>query len=224
MTMKQWVRTSLSNAILVGTLISMGCSSTPTDNGKAEASVGPGGEKKFKRTDRLDRVWLADGFDFTGYDAILVEEVKVDPSVKPKDEKEADRLSLMQGTLGRALVESIDSRRIFKTVTRKDSELAAATKGLKLQSTVTKFSRGSTATRIGVGFGAGLPYVRVVIVAVETGTNKELFECELDETADWFGAGYSGSETLQRGAGMELADDVANYMARVSKHEAIKYK
>jgi hypothetical protein len=224
MTTKGWVRTSLINGILAGGLFWMGCSTTKPESGKAESSVGPAGEKKFKRTDRIDRVWLADGMDFTGYDTLLVEEVKADPSVKPKDEKEADRLSLMQGTLSRALMDSIESRRIFKTVTRKDSELAAAAKGLKLQTTVTKFSRGSTATRIGVGFGAGMPYIRVVIVAIEPGTNKEVFECELDETADWFGAGYSGSETLQRGAGMELADDVANYMARVAKHEPIKYK
>jgi hypothetical protein len=66
--------------------------------------------------------------------------------------------------------------------------------------------------------------VRVLLVAVEAATKKEVFECEVDETGDWFGAGFSGSETLQKGAGMELADDVANYMARVSKHEAIKYK
>src|SRR5262245_21142951 len=115
MTMKQWSGWICST--VAGSLILMGCSTTPKEEAKPEASVGPAGEKIFKRTDTLNKVWLANGVDFTGYDTILIEEVKVDPSVKAKDEKEADRLSLLKGTLSRGFVESIDSRQIFKTVT-----------------------------------------------------------------------------------------------------------
>ena len=178
----------------------------------------------YRRTDKLDKVWLAEGFDFSGYDAVLVEETGVDASVKPKDEKESERLTLMQGSLSRDFAAAIEVRKLFKTVTTKETQIPAETKALKMQSTVLKFSRGSSAARYGVGFGAGMPYVQVRVAMAEMGTNKPLFECELDERADWFGAGYTGSRTLQAGAAMELADDVAEFMSRVSKHQPVKYK
>lgn len=210
----------LAGALLAGLSGNVGGMARAAD----KVSFGTAEKKEFKRTDKLDRVWLAEGFDFTGYDALLVDEVKPDPAVKPKDEKEADRLSLMQGSMARDLVLAIETRKLFKTVTLKASDIPAGTKAVKLQTTITKFSRGSTAARIGVGFGAGMPYVRVIVTGSELGSGRPLFEVELDETADWFGAGYSSSQTLQTGAAMELTGDLANYMARVSKHEPIKYK
>jgi hypothetical protein len=213
------------NLLLAGALLA-GVASIPGSVARAaeKAEFGTAEKKEFKRTDKLDRVWLAEGFDFTGYDALLVDDVKPDPAVKPKDETEADRLSLMQGSMARDLVLAIETRKLFKTVTLKPSDIPAGTKAVKLQTTIMKFSRGSTAARVGVGFGAGMPYVRVIVTGSELGSGRPLFEVELDETADWFGAGYSSSKTLQSGAAMELTADLANYMARVASHDPIKYK
>jgi hypothetical protein len=178
----------------------------------------------YRRTDKLDKVWLADGFDFTGYDAILVEDAEVDSSVKPKDEKETERLRLAQGTLARNLALSIEGQQVVKLVTTRETEAASEQKVLRMKPTVIKFSRGSSAARYGVGFGAGMPYIQVRLLVTEVGTDKPLFECELDERADWFASGYSSSRSLQSGAAIELAEDVADYIGRVARGEKIKYK
>jgi hypothetical protein len=205
--------------MLVVSLVLTGLNSVAADK-----SASGGSEKRFRKTDKLDKVWLAEGFDFTGYDTLLVEEAKVDGSVKAKDEKEADRLSLAQGTLARNFALAIEGRKIFKNVTTKESEVPKEGKSLRMQPTILKFSRGSSAARYGVGFGAGMPYIKVNVRILEMGTDKPLFECELDERADWFAAGYASSRSLQSGASMELTEDVAAFMARVARHDTIKYK
>jgi hypothetical protein len=180
-------------------------------------------KRAYKRTSKLDKVWSAEGFDFSGYDALLVTEVTVDPAVKPKDDKERDRLELAKVALPRDLVLAIESRKVVKTTTLKESDLPAG-KRLKLETRVLKFSRGSSTARYGVGFGAGMPYIKVNVLVTDLATSEPLLEAELDEKADWFASGYTGSRSLQAGATMELTDDLAAFMGQLARHEQIKYK
>jgi hypothetical protein len=221
--MKETMQFGRRVAIALVVLATLACLSETRAAGKARREKS-GDERSYRRTDKLDKVWLAEGFDFKGYDAILVEEAKVDSSVKPKDEKETERLRLAQGTLARNLALSIEGQQVVKLVTTRDTEVASEQKVLRMEPTVIKFSRGSSAARYGVGFGAGMPYIQVRLLVREVGSEKPLFECELDEKADWFASGYSSSRSLQSGAAIELAEDVAEYIGRVARGEKIKYK
>ena len=103
------------------------------------------------------------------------------------------------------------------------SHVLQQTRSSPLENTIVKFSRGSTALRYGVGFGAGAPYIRIQGQITEVGSSKPLFIYEVDETGDWAFAGFTSSRTLQSQAASELADDVVAFMARVAKGEKIKY-
>lgn len=110
-----------------------------------------------------------------------------------------------------------EARRLFPAVVLKEAEVKPGAKTLKLENTIVKFSRGSSALRYGVGFGAGSPYIRIRGQLTELGSNKALFIYEVDETGDWAFAGFTSSRTLQTQAASELADDVANFMGRVAR-------
>ena len=196
-----------------------GCaSSDPSRTAKADADG-----RVFRKAESLERVWLADGFNFKGYDAVLIAPVTTG-NVSPKDDKEAERLSLAQIAIARDFALALEACKLFPSVLTKESDIKPGSKVLKLENAVVKFSRGSTALRVGIGMGAGSPYIRIQGQMTEAGSNKPLFIYEIDETGDWFGATFASSRTLQTQAASELADDVVAFMARVAKGEKIKYR
>jgi hypothetical protein len=177
--------------------------------------------RNYRKAGNLDRVWVADGFNFTGYDAVVVTPVATQ-NIKPKDDKEADRLSLAQGALERDFMLMMQARKIFPAVVTKESEIKPGSKALKLENTIVKFSRGSSALRFGVGFGAGMPYIRLQGQLSELGSSKPLFIYDIDETGDWFASGYISSGTIQSQAASELVEDVVNFMVRTAKGETVR--
>jgi hypothetical protein len=194
------------------------------DAAASKKSKGTPGERVYQRTDKLDKVWVAEGFNFSGYDLLVVDEARLDASVTAKDEKEEERLALARGGLARNFALSIEARRLFGKVTTDAAELSATGKVARLEPTILKFSRGSSAARFGVGFGAGMPYIKVGMALTDVATGAVLFEGELDERADWIATGFTSSRTLQSGASVELTEDVAEFMQRVARGEKIKYK
>lgn len=202
---------------LLGIAVLAGCSSVPNQTGTGSDAV------TYRRTDKLDKVWVAEGFDFSGYEVMLITAVKAD-GIKPKDVKEEERLEMIRSTLARDLANSVEHKRIVPAVTIKEADLNTASKALKLENTIVEFTRGSSAARYLVGFGAGMPRLRVHGQVTDAATGKRLLEYDIDETADWFASGYASSATLQSHAGAELADDVTEFMWLITKHQPIKYR
>jgi len=87
-----------------------------------------------------------------------------------------------------------------------------------------QYTRGSSTARYMVGFGAGMPRVRVRGKMTEWGGAKPLCLFEIERAGDWFGSGFTSSKTLQTHAGIELAEDVAAFIAKATKHEKINYR
>ena len=200
--------------ILTAVIILPGCASAPKE--KSADGI------TFRRTDKFEKVWIADGFDFSGYNAILMQPVST--TVTPKDDRERERLEMVRHTLTRDIASTIEFKQIVPTFVGKEADLKPDSRALKLENEITEFSAGSMAARVMVGMGAGTPKLRVRGQLADLGTGKPLLIYELDETAPIFGAQWASSRTLQTTAATELAEDVADFLWQVSKRQPIKYK
>jgi hypothetical protein len=178
---------------------------------------------EFKRVDKLDKIWLADGFEFNGYDLILV--TKLDSTgIETKDDKEADRLKLLERGYSEDMARGLERSGAFEKGTSKESEVGADQKKLVLDTRLLDFSRGSSAARFGLGFGAGMPYIKVRGTFHEGDPSKPLAIFEMDEKGDWFGGGYSSNESLQEKASTELGKDLGRFIQQVQNGDKIKWK
>jgi hypothetical protein len=196
-----------------------GCSSTP----KSAVAPGPEGVV-YRKSDRLQKVFVAEGFDFAGYDTLLVLPTLVDPSVKPKDDKERERLELLQRSLPAQFAALLASRSVVPHVVNSRDGLQPGSRVLELQLSVLQFSRGSSTERWVVGFGAGMPYVYLRGKISPLGESTPLLMFEEDERGDWLGTGFESNRDIQAAAGLELADDAVSFMSDLAQHRPIKFK
>lgn len=200
--------------VLIAVTIVAGCASAPKENSS--------GGMTYRRTDKLEKVWIADGFDFSGYDAILLRPVHT--TITPKDDRERERLEMVRHTLTKDFANTIEFKQIVPTFITKEADLKTNSHALKLENEITEFSAGSMAARVMVGMGAGTPRLRVRGQLADLATGQPLIIYELDETAPIFGAQWASSRTLQTTAATELAEDVADFLWQVAKRQQIKYK
>lgn len=167
--------------------------------------------------DAFERLWLSDGFDFTGFDALLILPTVCSKDIAIKDEKETTRLDLALRTLPRNLADSIMFENIFPVVTVSDTGLSPDAKVLVLTTTVVQFSRGSSAARLGLGYGAGLPYIKVEGAALHGDGIK--FRFLIDRKGKWFGTGFLSSESIQAETIRSLSKELAQFMGRTARRE-----
>ena len=80
-----------------------GCASAPKETQGSDGTV-------YKRTKNFDKLWIAEGFDFTGHDSILVAPIKSE--VQPKDDKERSRLETAQQAILNGLTQAIRTNHI----------------------------------------------------------------------------------------------------------------
>lgn len=178
---------------------------------------------EFKRVDKLDKIWLADGFAFKGYDVVLVNKLDIE-GIATKDEKEADRLKLLERGYAEDMARGLERFAGFEKGTAKASDVPEGAKKLVLDTKLLEFTRGSSAARYGLGFGAGMPYIKVRGTFHEGDAAKPLAIFEMDEKGDWLGGGYSSNESLQEKASGELGKDLGRFIQQVAAGEKIKYK
>src|SRR5687768_8272401 len=95
-------------------LLFAGCASAPKESRMSD-------EPKFKRTDKFDKVWIAEAFDFRDYDSILV--TPVTSAIEPKDDKGRYRLETAQKLLLKDLAHSLEMKRVVASVVMKESDL-----------------------------------------------------------------------------------------------------
>lgn len=205
---------SLSRFILIAGVVVSGLVSAP---------VHAADEIEFQRVDKLDKIWLKDGFAFKGYDVLLVNKLTTE-GIEPKDEKEADRLKLLERGYADDMARGLERFGGFPKGTSKESEVPADKKKLVLDTKLLDFSRGSSAARFGLGFGAGMPYIKIRGTFHEGDASKPLAIFEMDEKGDWFGGGYSSNESLQEKASSELGKDLGRFIEKVANGEKIKWK
>jgi hypothetical protein len=178
---------------------------------------------EFQRVDKLDKIWLADGIAFKGYEALLVTALNAE-GIQPKDEKEADRLNLLKRGYAEDMARGLERFAGFPKGTARDADVPAGQKKLVLDTKLLEFSRGSSAARYGLGFGAGMPFIKIRGTFHEGDPAKPLAIFEMDEKGDWMGGGFASNESLQEKASSELGKDLGRFIEKVRNGEKIKYK
>lgn len=164
------------------------------------------------------KCWVADGFRFTGYDTVYVAPTLSTAKFPDKPEDTMVH-NLAKERLVSELVSRLNERKIFASVVTKESDIKPGAKVLKLENTITEFSKGGGAARYWVGlYGGGQPVLRVEGKAVDGG--KEVFKFEARRSGASGGArmagGFMRDEDVQVGDIRSLVLDLTDFMAALA--------
>jgi hypothetical protein len=165
-----------------------------TDDGRkidiGRATTAPGGGMNY-RNPHMEKCWVADGFNFNGYDTLYIAPTLSTanfPTNKPEDVKVHD---LAKENLVHELVREIGSRKIFSNIVTRESDIKPGAKTLRLENTITEFNKGGGAARYFAGlYGGGQPVLRVAGSMTEAG--KSMFTYEARRSGVSAGARMSG--------------------------------
>jgi hypothetical protein len=189
-----------------------GCESTP------HTYLGPE-SKWYRQTERIERVWIADDFDFGNYNAIFVVETAQETAA-PEDKHQEEFQNSLRG-IQRELCQAIELKQIVPKVVTNQAALHAEDKTLKLQTTLYEFHPADVAMRIMFGaYGAGKATVKVRGRLSDMATDKSLLLIEDESNSEMIGSIRSGATD----AVLNMAVDWAKLFSKVRKKEPIDYK
>ena len=144
------------------------------------------------RNPHMEKCWVAGGFDFNGYDALYIAPTLSTAKFDAKNEEELKVHELAKAKLVGELATLIRSRKIFADVVTEESALKPGAKTLKLENTITEFTKGGGAARYFVGlYGGGQPVLRVK--GRMTDGTKPLFTFEARRSGVSAGARMTGA-------------------------------
>lgn len=226
--------------VIIATLFAGGCAST-SDKSSGTASE-PASPNKYTATDgrvinigksapadggvRYDhphmekgKCWVASGFNFNGYDTIYIAPTL---STAKYPDKPADKMvhDLAKENLVTEFARMLSARQIFANVVTRESDIKPGAKVLKLENTITEFSKGGGGARYFAGlYGAGQPVLRVEGKVTEG--DKTMFNFEARRSGTSAGSRLAGAylrdEDIQIGDIRSLVLDVTDFMAAVAK-------
>jgi hypothetical protein len=165
------------------------------------------------------KCWVANGFDFNGYDTLYVA-----PSLSTAKfpDKPEDTMvhHIAKERLVSELVFKLNERKIFANVVTKEADIKPGAKVLKLENTITEFSKGGGGARYFVGmYGGGQPVLRVQGKMAEG--EKTLFTFESRRSGTSGGARIGGvfmkDEDIQIEDIRSMVLDLTDFMAAVAK-------
>ena len=138
--------------ILAGVCLFAGCASD-------DASKPAAGSGANVKNPHLDKVWLADGFTFTGYDTIYVADTQSTTKFQPD---EATPHEVAKRGLQQQLVDALKAKKLWANVVTRDADIPAGAKTLRLDNTIIEYSKGGGGARYWVGlYGGGQPVLKV---------------------------------------------------------------
>lgn len=192
-----------------------GCASTPEAPGQAA-----GGGVTLRKDDDVDRVWLAEGFTFNGYDTLYIAEPRVEVSDLNKDEQEL--VAWAKEFLREELAGQIRARGVFGAVVTREADIKPGGRTLRLENTIIDYKKGGGAARYWAGlYGAGQPVIKVRGQMTDGG--RPLFVFETKRSGVSAGAklvgGFRSDRAIQEEDIRDLAKDFASFIARISKGE-----
>ena len=229
----------LSSAACAAALVLVGCA-TSSDSGSNGASKGPGsgfratdgrnidigrsstanGGRNF-RNPRMEKCWVAEGFNFNGYDTIYITPTE---STAKFQNDEARPHQIAKDRLPVELASYFKLTGVFPNVVTRESDIKPGAKVLRLSNTITEYSKGGGAARYFAGlYGAGQPVLRVVGSTKDSG--KEVFTYEMRCSGVSAGARMTGAfradEDIQIEDIRSLALDLSDFVAAIAgKYQA----
>ena len=178
-------------------------------------STRPSDDIAYREDKDLQKVWLADGFVFRGYDVIHVQETRTDvPKVNPDG---VENMKWATGYLRDEIVNALRAKGVFPSVAVNAAEIKPGTRVLRLENTIIEYEKGGGGARFFAGlYGAGQPVIRVRGRVLDGDRPVFAFEARRSGdtgTARMFG-GYRSDKAIQEEDIRDLAVDLADFMAR----------
>ena len=168
--------------IVAAPLLFAGCAS---DDAPAPAPQGGA----YHKNPHLEKIWLAEGFNFSGYDTVYVADTRSTAKFQP-DEKEPHEIA--RRSLQTQLAAALTAKNIFTRVVTREADIPAGAKTLKLENTILEYSKGGGAARYWVGlYGGGQPVLKVS--GQMTDAAKPLFTYEARRSGVSAGARLGGA-------------------------------
>lgn len=186
-----------------------------------QSSMADGG-KQF-RNPHLEKCWVADGFDFNGYDTLYVAPTLSTAKFHADEERPH---ALAKENLVIELKRELESRGVFTNIVMQEAEIKPGARVLKLENTITEYTKGGGAARYWVGlYGGGQPALRVV--GRLTGEEKELFTYQARRSGVSAGARMGGAwmkdEDIQIQDIRSMTLDLADFVAAVAgKYQPVR--
>lgn len=163
----------------------------------------------------MEKCWLADGFNFSGYDVLYIS-----PTLSTaKYQKDEERLhELTKENLPKELASMLAPKGVFSSIVTSEADLKPGARTLKLENTIVEYSKGGGGARFWAGmYGAGQPVLRVH--GKMTAGDKAVFTFEARRSGVSGGArivgGYMKDEDIQIEDIRSLVLDLTDFMAAV---------
>jgi hypothetical protein len=194
-----------------------GCASTsPTETATSKVPPLPSGVTLHEDKD-IQGVWLAEGFDFKGYDTLYIAEPVFAAIERPN---EVQMRAMAMRVLPELLVEHIRSTKLFATVTTRADEAKPGSRNLRMENTIIEYEKGGGGARYFAGmFGAGQPVIKVRGQILDG--DKLMCVYELKRSGESVGSRMAGvwmsDEEIQRNDIRDLASDLADFFKRTAK-------
>ncbi len=174
----------------------------------------------------LEKCWIVDGFDFNGYDTLYIAPTLSTAKINEKDKEETKVLEIAKENLPTELVRMISPKKIFANVVTREGDVKPGVKTLKLENTITEFSRGGGAARFFVGlYGGGQPVLRVQGKMTDGDKTVFTFEARRSGTSGGarMGGGYMKDEDIQIEDIRSMSLDLTDFMAVIAgKYQPVK--
>ncbi len=203
--------------LLAGLAWLVGCASNPPEQtNAAKAPPLPPGVTLHQDKD-VNGVWLAEGFDFKGYDALYITEPVFAAIERPN---EAQMRAMAMRCLPEMLTEFIGKTKLFASVTTRADDIKPGSKALKMQNTIIEYEKGGGGARYWAGlYGGGQPVIKVrgqILDGEKLVCVYELRRSGEAGTARVFGA-FQSDEDIQRNDIKDLASDLSDFFKRTAK-------
>jgi hypothetical protein len=203
-------------ALALGLSLLVGCASTPTETATSKVQPLSAGVKLHQDKD-IQGVWLAEGFDFKGYDTLYIAAPVFAATERPN---ETQMRAMAMRVLPEQLVEHLRDTKLFATVTTRAEEVKPEAKKLNMQDTIIEYEKGGGGARYFAGiFGGGQPVIKVRGQVLEG--DKVMCIYELKRSGESAGSRLGGvwmsDEEIQRNDIRDLASDLSDFFRRTAK-------
>jgi hypothetical protein len=200
--------------VTLTTALLCGCASNPTPH----TYTGKDGVTYHEDKD-IQGVWMADGFDFNGYDTVFVAEPTSDAESRSEDEKKV--LQTAKRMLRQELIATLEEIQVFKRVVQSTNDIPAGSKVLRLENNIYHHEKGGGGARFFAGlYGAGQPVIKVLGKMSED--EKPLFRYDMTRSGESGGARmggvYMSDESIQTEDIRDLARDLATFIKNTATH------
>jgi hypothetical protein len=179
------------------------------------------GGRSFKEP-HMDKCWIADGFNFNGYDVIYI--APVTSTAKVHDDEVPIQL-IAENNLQAELKRMLTERSYAGKVVTDESSIRPGTKALRLTDTIIEYSKGGGAARYFVGlYGGGQPNLKVQ--GVMTDGDKTVFTYTIRRSGVSAGARVGGAamkdEDIQMQDIHSMVLDLTDFMSAIAgKYAAV---